>query len=255
MPNLVVDIGNTRTKVAVFEQNKIVMSFPTNELTVNDITSIKNEYPEIESAIFSTVRSNADVLHPMLKANFKKVVELNQNTQLPIEICYETTSTLGKDRIAAAVGANYFYPNCDLLVIDAGTAITYDFVNYNNQYTGGFITPGLNMRFKALHQFTDKLPLLKASAPQNHQGRNTTESIIGGIQMGLEGEIGRIITHFQSKSDEMLIILTGGDTKYFEKLLKNYNFVSLEIILPGLNTILEFIKTKKVKKTIADNGI
>lgn len=244
MPNLVVDIGNTRSKIAVFENDKLIMSYPTDLFDTEDVIRIKSEYPKTNSAIFSSVRNNSKELKKLLKGHFQTVVELNHQTSLPLEICYETTSTLGKDRIAAAVGANSIYPNQNLLIIDAGTAITYDFVNSLNQYTGGFITPGLNMRFKALHQFTEKLPLLNTSMPENYQGRNTTESIIGGVQLGLEGETNRMIAHFQSKCNKLLIILTGGDTKYFEKLLKNYNFVALEIILPGLNKILEYTKNR-----------
>ncbi|HPR60245.1 MAG TPA: type III pantothenate kinase, partial [Prolixibacteraceae bacterium] len=175
-------------------------------------------------------------------------IVLDHNTPIPIENHYQTPQTLGKDRLAAAVGANYVYPNTNLLIIDAGTAITYDFVNNSNQYKGGFITPGINMRFKALHHFTQKLPLLQAIAPQHIEGINTELSIIGGIQYGIEGEAKQIIEHFKLGTNKLMIILTGGDTKYFEKLLKNYKFVALEIILLGLNIILEFNKIHNYKK-------
>ena len=239
MQNLVIDIGNTRTKIAIFEKGKMVISFAIDSFSKKDFDELIADYKTIRCAIVSTVRNDSQQLINYLKEKLEFVIELDHTTPLPIQNCYETPKTLGKDRIAAAVGANKKYPNRNILIIDAGTAITYDFVNHKNDYLGGFITPGLNMRFKALHQFTDKLPLLKATSPEYFQGNNTNSSIMGGVQLGLEGEIDRIIHHYSSAVDELIIILTGGDTNYFEKLLKNYKFVALEITLLGLNTILE----------------
>ncbi len=244
MNNLVIDIGNTRTKFAIFNHSGLVASFSTNELVTDIIKELKNDYPNISSVILSSVRNYSRALIKELQTEFKFVFELTEKTPLPLKNCYETPKTLGKDRIAAAVGANNLYPNQALLIIDAGTAITYDFVNQNNEYEGGFITPGLNMRFKALHEFTDKLPLLNTQAPHTPEGKNTNTSIIGGIQLGIEGEVNQITEHFKQKNPRLKIILTGGDINYFEKLLKNHIFVSPEITLLGLNVILEFSKDK-----------
>jgi type III pantothenate kinase len=238
--NLIIDIGNTRTKIALFNQGELMMSFPVNSFNPDDLDQIIKEHPTISRAIVSSVKENQEALLSALKKSIPYVIELDHNTFLPIENCYETPETLGKDRIAAAVGANKLYPNQNILVIDAGTAITYDFVNEKNQYKGGFITPGLNMRFKALNHFTDKLPLLKADLPEKFEGKNTKDSIMGGVQYGLEGEINRMIQYFNDLNGKLTIIITGGDTNYFEKLLKNHKFVTGEIILLGLNTILEF---------------
>lgn len=236
--NLIIDIGNTRTKVAVFSNGEMVKSFPTDTFNRKDLLELTDDYP-IDAAIVSSVRFDSSDTINWLKEEIPYVLELNHTTPLPIENCYATPETLGKDRIAAAVGANKLYPKQNVLVIDAGTAITYDFVNYQNQYKGGFITPGLQMRFKALNHFTERLPLLNVNEPENFDGLDTNTSIKGGIQYGLEGELERIIRHFSGSQNELIIILSGGDTKYFEKLLKNYKFVALEIILLGLNTILE----------------
>lgn len=240
MTNLVIDIGNTRTKVALFEKDEIIVRFQTDTLSKNDIYSLTEDYPFIECAIVSTVRNDAKELLEFLKNIIAFVVELDHKTVLPIVNKYETPETLGKDRLAAAIGANKTFPNHNILIIDAGTAITYDFVNENNEYTGGFITPGLNMRYKALHHFTEKLPLLQPSKPFDFIGNNTSNSITGGIQYGIEGEIQRMIAYFSPIKGELKIILTGGDIKYFEKLLKNHKFVAREITLLGLNTILDF---------------
>lgn len=245
MSNLVIDIGNTRTKVAVFINNELVYNFPTNQLSESDIQNLKLQYPDIDKVIVSSVQHTNDELLNKFELHFGYLLHLDHLTPLPIQNLYETPNTLGKDRIAAAVGGNHLYPNTNLLIIDAGTAITYDFVNEKNQYLGGFITPGLNMRFKALHHFTKKLPLLSTTTPQNLEGKNTQESIIGGIQYGLEGELYRIIDHFSKNADKISIILTGGDKNYFEKLLKSYKFVSLEITLLGLNIILNFNTIQK----------
>lgn len=244
MNNLVIDIGNTRTKFAIFKNSDLVANFSTNEIVADIIKELKNDYPDISSVILSSVRDYSPTLIKALQTEFKLVIELNEKTALPLKNCYETPKTLGKDRIAAAVGANSLYPNQALLIIDAGTAITYDFVNHNNEYEGGYITPGLNMRFKALHEFTDKLPLLNIQEPLTPEGKDTNSSIIGGIQLGMEGEVKQITEHFRQKNPQLKIILTGGDINYFEKLLKNHIFVSPEITLLGLNVILEFSKNK-----------
>jgi type III pantothenate kinase len=238
--NLVIDIGNTRTKIALFNQEELMICFPVTSFSSSDLELLIKDYPNINRAIISTVKENQEPLLSALKNRIQYVIELDHRTPLPIKNCYETPLTLGKDRIAAAVGANKHYPDQNILVIDAGTAITYDFINEKNQYTGGFITPGLNMRFRALNHFTDKLPLLKPEMPGNFEGKNTTDSIRGGIQYGLKGEINQMIQHFNDLYGKLTIILSGGDANYLEKLLKSNKLVFPDIILSGLNTILEY---------------
>jgi type III pantothenate kinase len=238
--NLIIDIGNTRTKVAIFQREELIKSFATEQFETDDLKELKADFPDLSRAIVSSVRKHTADLLPMLKNELDYVMELESHTPVPIENLYETPDTLGKDRLAAAVGGNHLFPDQDLLVIDAGTAITYDYVNRNNQYLGGYITPGLSMRFKALHHFTEKLPLLMPAEPEIRFGSNTHDAIQGGIQLGLEGELEKIIQQMTPFQNELKIILSGGDTKYFEKLLKNYKFVPLETILLGLNTILNF---------------
>lgn len=240
MLNLIIDIGNTRTKVALFNQGELMISFPVSAFTPADLKILLDDHPGIDKAIVSSVKDRDDDLLSALRGSVSFFVELSHTTPLPIENCYKTPETLGKDRIAAAAGANCLFPGENTLIIDAGTAITYDFVNESGQYLGGFITPGLSMRFKALNQYTNKLPLISPSIPEQVEGTDTTSSIRGGIQYGLEGEINSMIEHFRRIKGNLTIILTGGDINYFEKLLKNHKFVPLEITLLGLNTILEF---------------
>jgi type III pantothenate kinase len=246
--NLIIDIGNTRTKVAIFNQGELMVSIPMDEITPAGIDLLKQEYMAMDAVIVSSTRNIPEDLALHLYDHFETVIVLNHNTPIPIENLYKTPETLGKDRLAAAVGGNFLFPNQPLLIIDAGTAITYDYVNEKNQYTGGFITPGLTMRYKALHQFTDKLPLLEPALPENYNGDTTESAIHGGILLGIKGEIESMIKKNMASEDILKIILTGGDSYYFEKLLKSYNFVPFEVTLIGLNRILEFnqlIKTKK----------
>lgn len=247
--NLVIDVGNTRTKIAIFENEEMVFSFSTNTINSEDIQHIKSEYINLNAAIISSVRTGEQELKQLVQKHVPFTLLLDHETPLPLENKYETPKTLGKDRLAAAVGANHLFPGKNILVIDAGTAITYDYINAK-KYMGGFITPGLNMRFKALNEFTDNLPLLKADNPEKEWRANTKDSIIGGVQLGIEGEIERIIEYFKqinTRNNELIIILTGGDKNYFEKILKNHKFVALEITLLGLNTILEANYTKGIE--------
>ncbi|HPB06290.1 MAG TPA: type III pantothenate kinase [Prolixibacteraceae bacterium] len=249
MLNLIIDIGNSRTKVALFNQGELMLSFPVDRLTPRDIEQLLFDFQGIEKAILSSVKENQDQLITFLKEHIPFFIELTHNTPLPVNNNYETPETLGKDRIAAAVGANKMFPAHTVLIIDAGTAITYDLIDDSGTYQGGFITPGLQMRFKALNHYTDKLPLLEPVSPIKIDGKNTVNAIRGGIQYGLQGEVENIIRYFSENYGKLTVIFTGGDANYFEKIIKNNNFVALEITLLGLNTILEHSFTHKAAKT------
>jgi len=155
--NLVIDIGNSRTKIALFNQHDLMFNVPIDHLTVDHVQMLKSEYPQLTKAILSSVKPKDEELIRFLSESFDQFIELDHLTGLPIENLYETPETLGNDRLAAAVGANELFPDQNLLVIDAGTAITYDLVSEKNQFIGGNISPGLEMRFKALNQLTGKL--------------------------------------------------------------------------------------------------
>ena len=237
--NLCIDQGNSRTKVGLFSQNKLMEDFKYDQFGKKELSDILVEFP-VKNCIISSVLSDNKELIEDLNTKIQFSIELTHDTALPIVNSYSTPETLGNDRLAAVVGASFLKPESNILVIDAGTAITYDFVNMKNQYQGGFITPGLNMRFRALNHFTDKLPLIKPQMPGNFYGKNTNDSIMGGVQYGLEGEINRMIQYFNDFNGKLTIIITGGDSNYFEILLKSHKFVTKEIMLLGLNTILEF---------------
>ncbi|NOQ24054.1 MAG: type III pantothenate kinase [Bacteroidales bacterium] len=241
--NLTIDIGNSRIKFAVFNNDKIVDIITKTAFSISDITNILFTYPKIKFAILSTVKNIESTIISYLKSNLSFFIYLDENSKIPIENLYQTKSTLGKDRLAAIIGANNIFPDTSVLVIDAGTAITFDFINKNKQYLGGTISPGLEMRFKALNYFTNKLPLLNKNEDFNLIAVNTVKAIISGVQNGMIFEIEGYIDNLKNKYDDLKIILTGGDAIFFDKKLKNTIFVNLNIINIGLNRILEHNKS------------
>lgn len=242
--NLTIDIGNTRAKVAIFENDAILNSFVYDAINSQVIQDLKAQFPKLKSVILSTVNNQDIDLQNFLKLNFDYFIELDADTNIPIENLYESKQTLGKDRLAAVIGANNIFPDSNVLVIDMGTAITFDFINKKNQYEGGTISPGLEMRFKALNHFTKRLPLLNKAEEYNRIGKNTKDAITSGVQSGIEFETDSYIKQFKNDYENLKIILTGGDAIFFDKKLKNTIFVDLNLNLIGLNTILEYNKQK-----------
>ena len=222
-----------------------MFNVPLDHLTANHVKMLKNEHPQLKKAILSSVKPYNEELKRVLSGEFDQYIELDHLTELPIENLYETPETLGKDRIAAAVGANELFPDRNLLVIDAGTAITYDLVSEKNQFIGGNISPGLEMRFKALNQFTGKLPLVNYSDDFEHIGKNTTDAIRAGVQNGVLFEMEQNIEYFNENYQNLHIIMTGGDSNFFDKKLNYSIFVNFNLTLIGLNRILEHNAKKK----------
>ena len=242
--NLIIDIGNSRTKFSLFNHGEIVTTATVDELLSEHIKTLKDEYPLLNKAILSSVREYPDGLKKTLQSSFDTFLELSHKTPLPIENLYLSKETLGYDRIASAVGANDLYPDTNLLVVDAGTALTYDFVNDKNQYLGGNIAPGLEMRFKSLHFFTNKLPLVKAENQNKLFGSTTEEAIRTGVQNGFIHEVEKTIEEFKVFYGNLKVIITGGDAKFFDKKLKNHFFVNFNLVALGLNRILEYNEDK-----------
>ncbi|MFO7827371.1 MAG: type III pantothenate kinase [Bacteroidales bacterium] len=238
--NLTIDIGNSRNKLAVFKGYEIIEVFIYNDLNTEIIQDIINKYPLIKRAILSTVRNLDISLMSFLQSSFEYFTELTEKTKLPIKNLYKTQNTLGKDRLAAVIGANNIFPDTNVLVIDIGTATTFDFINHKNQYLGGTISPGLEMRFKALHKFTGRLPLLEKNENFDLIADNTKDAIISGVQNGLLFEIDGYINTLKQKYDDLIVILTGGDAIFFDKKLKNTIFVNSNLNFIGLNKILEY---------------
>ena len=241
---LIIDFGNSSTKLAVFRQYMIIEQYQFKKLNISDIEKIVDKYPQILSVIVSSVVQYPSELKNFLKNKFS-FIELDADTPIPIINNYKSTKTLGKDRIAAVVAAATLYPNKHVLVIDAGTCITYDFINDKKEYFGGSISPGINMRFKAMHEFTHNLPYVEAKKVDYLIGSNTEESILSGVYNGLINEIDGIIGSYKEIYENLTIILGGGDYIYFDKRLKNNIFALPNVVMIGLNIILEFNDSKK----------
>lgn len=243
--NLVIDIGNSRIKLALFSERDLMFNVPLDEVKPEQIKVLLDEHDDLKHAIVSSVRDYPEELKSFLENNFENFIELNADTPVPLINCYETPETLGKDRLAAAVGATEIFPGRNVLVIDAGTAITYEMVTAENKYLGGNISPGLTTRFKALHHFTGKLPLVMPTDDFPILGTNTQSAIQAGVQIGLLFEVQQYIDYFNTNYENLEIIITGGDAKFFDNKLKNSIFVHFNLTLIGLNRILEY----NVKKT------
>lgn len=237
--NLVIDCGNTCTKVAVFDFGELKEKFVYSSLELADIEHFFVKF-DIQRTIVSSVGTiKQDVLHE-LERRTKSFIFLDQNTPLPINNMYESKNTLGRDRIAVAVGANFLCSNRNVLIIDAGTAITYEFVDENNVYQGGSISPGLGTRLKSLHEFTKQLPLVEPKEIDMLYGKDTETAILTGVVNGVTFEIEGYINRFKEKYDNLFVFLTGGTAFFFERKLKSIIFASPNLLLIGLNRILNY---------------
>lgn len=248
--HLIIDIGNTRSKVALFYKDQILSLQIFDELTIEklnplfeEIEKIHAEKGPIRASILSSVRQDNESIQLLLKQK-SSFIELNASIPLPIKVLYKTPETLGNDRIALTVGATIYFPSSNVLVIDAGTCITYDFVSAKNEYFGGGISPGIMMRYKALHTFTDKLPLVNNLSPADLIGQSTQMSIQSGVMNGVLAEADGIIDKYKALFPDLKTIVTGGDTYYFDKNLKNDIFANSNLVLEGLNRILNYNDVK-----------
>jgi type III pantothenate kinase len=237
MRSIVLDIGNTGGKYGIFEEDALVSqgSFKEQEGLPQHVAA-----QPFDHAIIASVSGGAV---EQIKAGLSvsgSSLELSARTALPVSNDYRTPETLGADRIAAAVAANYFFPGRNCLTIDAGTAITYDFINAQGHYQGGGIAPGIQMKFKALHNFTGRLPLVQG-IKENFTliGQTTQESLESGVLAGTVAEVEGIIRAYRQKSDHLVVILCGGDAGFFESNIKHPIFVIPELVLIGLQRILK----------------
>ena len=235
--NLIIDIGNTLVKYAVFNNDQLVEILKTSEIETGKVNTLIKEF-DIKNVIISTVRKemnwNLDV----------EVIHLSHKTSLPINLNYKTPETLGKDRIANIVAVSEEYPNKNAVVIDAGTCITYDFINKNKEYLGGRISPGLEMRYKSLNEFTELLPKLSVSGESKFIGDDTDSSIFSGVEQGVLSEVDSLISVFRKENEDLIVVVTGGDTFFFENALKNSIFADQNLVLKGLNIILKYNEDK-----------
>lgn len=235
--NLVIDQGNTFCKLAVFENEDIVFNERLANTALPTVMGRLSAF-KIDKAIISTV-SDSSLLEDLLLTLGIEALVLNKDYKFPIGVDYQSPATLGIDRLVAAVGAWKMSPSTVNLIIDAGTAITYDIASPEYGFEGGNIAPGLDMRFAAMHQFTDRLPLLQRGETTNVFGKDTQEAMRNGAQIGIFAEIEYYIAQATIEHGSISVFLTGGDAHYFDKKIKNGIFVVPNLVLVGLHEILK----------------
>jgi type III pantothenate kinase len=237
--NLIIDQGNTVTKVAIFKADVLVETFLYEVFDANVCAALLS-VREIDRCIFSSVVNSSGEVIEYLKNRIPSFLFIDEKVSLPIKNNYKTPKTLGKDRLAAAIAANAMFPGENVLVVDVGTAITYELVDSFANYLGGNISPGVSMRFKALHKFTDKLPLVDRFGDLPQLGYDTETAIRSGVVQGVVWEIKSYITLLREKYSNLKVILTGGHTRYIESQLDIKVYVDINLVLKGLNRILNY---------------
>ena len=238
--NLTIDMGNTRVKYAVFDGGTVVSDGCSEEFDEAVIDRILAAHPGITQAIVATTRGPVDDTVALVRRRIGRCLRLSPQLPLPIRNGYTTPETLGEDRLAAAVGAASLYPGRNLLIVDFGTAITIDQVSADGVFRGGNISPGMQMRYKALHQFTGRLPLIDSNGRKLPMGRDTETAIRAGVLKGMEYEISGYIEAMKHKYPELLVFLTGGDDFSFDSSVKSAIFADRFLVLKGLNRILNY---------------
>jgi type III pantothenate kinase len=234
---LAVDIGNTKIKAAVFEGTVLLERFVFDKANaLKNIENIFFQYNKIEQTVLSSVGKDTIELLSELEKRSKLAV-IGHDSKFPFSNKYATPATLGIDRMVLSSGAVVRYPGKNRLVIDAGTCVTYDFTDSNDNYLGGAISPGLQLRYNAMHNFTAKLPLLYPEMPQEYIGNSTAASMHSGVVNGMLHELEGFVRQYNEQYQELTIILTGGDAEFLAKRLKNTIFANSNFLLESLNLL------------------
>ena len=250
--NLCIDQGNSRTKVALMtDEGKIIKDFVYKSFASADVERLFDLYEISDSIISSVVNIEAAVVNTLSRRS-QHFVLFDHNTPVPIINTYNTPETLGQDRLAAAVGAKSICPNENLLIIDVGSAITYDFVSAEGEYIGGNIAPGLKMRFTMLQRMTKKLPLVEVEEKELIPlfGKNTRDAIAAGVIRGVAYEVKGYMRTVREKMPHFRTFLTGGNAPYILNNVRTSRNEERELqyekhlVLKGLNTILVHNKLK-----------
>ena len=245
MSHLILDIGNTRAKAAIVDNGKVIDRLAAENPEKLPILSICKDYA-VDAAIASVVGAQPDFNKMLPESLMGRFHQLTYRSQLPIVLDYETPQTLGMDRVAAACGARILSPEGALILVDAGSCITIDLLDNDNHFKGGAILPGLNMRFRALHDYTAALPLVSlddnerlGTTPFPLAGESTRKSILAGVCKAATLELEGFATEYQRTYPDVKLFLTGGDAYFFAKQLFFPNFATLDVIYIGLDKILE----------------
>ncbi len=238
--NLIIDIGNTHAKMAVFQADKLVEKVSgALEDFQNNFNQLLINHPKITNSIVSSVGLLSEKQLEYVKKRLNVLV-LTSKTALPFTNLYQTPKTLGVDRMALVSAAVKNYPNQNTLIIDAGTCITYDVITNKNEYLGGSISPGIRLRYTSLNNLTANLPLLNKEISDTIIGNSTNSAIHSGVIFGVLFEIDGVIQTYKEKYSDLTVILTGGDLNFLSKQLKSSIFAHSNFLLEGLNHILQY---------------
>jgi type III pantothenate kinase len=231
---IAIDIGNSRIKAGVFINKILYKTF--DSLSESELIKLVNEYPDFAVYVCAVSKIPPHFLN--LIVNKHRLVQVSYLTNIPLKINYHTPDKLGIDRLVGSVGAWSIFTGKNILIVDIGTCVTYDFVSENGYYLGGAISPGLLIRAKALNSFTEKLPLVNINLEEPNLIGNSTEACIkAGLVLGLKYEIQGFISAYKKKNNDLVVVLTGGDASFFESLLETTIFVDPNLILKGLHYI------------------
>jgi len=238
--NLCIDWGNTHVKAAIFDNDVLQKQFVFSEDAVlEQVSTIMNTYKPVK-AILCSVVGHTDELTHLVKSKIKSFINLDGYTRLPINNAYLSQDTLGADRVALVCGAHLAFPDKNNLVIGLGTCITYNLMQKNKTFRGGAISPGLRMRLKAMHTFTDKLPEIGLDGELLLLGYDTPSCMLSGVVFGTACEIDGMIGEYAQRYPDFNAILTGGDAPFFASKLKSKIFADPDLLLKGLNLILNY---------------
>lgn len=238
--NLCIDWGNTNVKAAIFDNDvlKHQSVFPADAVLEKVSGMIDTFQPA--KAILCAVVNGTNELEQLLKAKIKSPIRLDGRTRLPINNAYHTTETLGADRIALVCGAHALHPDKNNLIVSLGTCATYNLMQKNKTFRGGAISPGMNMRLKAMNAFTDQLPEVNLNTELIFLGYDTATCMLSGVVYGMVAEIDGLVAEYGRQYPDFNAILTGGDAPYFASKLKSKIFADPDLLLKGLNLILNY---------------
>ncbi len=237
--NLIIDIGNSRVKVAVMDGEQVLDFAATENYTEDIVKKFVAKYDILRSIVSSTRGPQSCVVDSVCSI-VGHCLFFDASLKVPIDVQYATPHTLGRDRLAAAIGAREMFGDGDMLIVDFGTAITIDLVTRSGGFEGGAISAGVMLRFRALHDFTASLPMCEPTFEELEVARTTKDAVMQGVMNGVCYEIEGYISRFLQKYDELMVIFVGGDAKFFEKRIKNTIFVNRELLFRGLNRILDY---------------
>lgn len=241
--NLVIDWGNSSLKVGWFDDDTLQKTghYDTAEALLADLSRQRDDHKSVEHILVSSTNRSAQEIQAQLIDAERDVLVLDAKRPVPIKKAYDTPHTLGTDRIAAAVGAVALFPEQPCLVIDMGTCMTADFVDRDAVFRGGLISPGLRMRFRAMHEQTARLPLVDlATKWPDLTARNTQDAMQSGVMNGMLFEMNGIIDQYHQEYPNLVVLVCGGDAPVFESRLKQPIFAVPELVLVGLNRILRY---------------